>query len=159
VSTDENAAACGDCTTRCRDDQQCLAGACTCRPGLLECGGVCVDPDSDPANCGGCGKSCGTGACGGGVCKSACNGSTNKCTLPVGTACVRKSWGPLDCGACGVHCAANEVCVGSSCRAYAPAVVCTTCPCGECETTTRCCAPSPGHSKVICVAGTSCPSF
>src|SRR5205823_5775121 len=33
------------------------------------CGGTCVDPNLDPANCGGCGIACGTGeACVGGTC-------------------------------------------------------------------------------------------
>ncbi|MBK7395967.1 MAG: hypothetical protein IPJ34_06585 [Myxococcales bacterium] len=42
-----------------------------CDAGLLACGGVCVDPDIDPLNCGGCGNVCPTGLCNGGKCRGA----------------------------------------------------------------------------------------
>ena len=39
-----------------------------CADDRAECQGVCVDTDSDPANCGGCGIACPSGVCLAGVC-------------------------------------------------------------------------------------------
>ena len=38
--------------------------AVTCTGGKIACGGACVDPTSDPNNCGACGTTCSTGVCG-----------------------------------------------------------------------------------------------
>ncbi len=47
-----------------------------CQAGLMECSGKCVDIQTDPANCGGCGQICTAGmTCAGGVCSGpACAG-------------------------------------------------------------------------------------
>jgi hypothetical protein len=39
-------------------------GGSTCADGGIRCGGKCVDPATDPSNCNGCGKVCGSGICG-----------------------------------------------------------------------------------------------
>jgi hypothetical protein len=39
-----------------------------CTSGRIACGGACVDPSNDPANCGGCAHSCRGGACTNGMC-------------------------------------------------------------------------------------------
>ena len=36
----------------------------TCTGGQIACAGVCIDPATDPANCGGCGTICSSGLCG-----------------------------------------------------------------------------------------------
>jgi hypothetical protein len=63
----------GTCGPGCRADQTCTAGACVCPAGRTECASVCVNTQSDPQNCGGCGVACGpaeacvSGSCMGGT--------------------------------------------------------------------------------------------
>lgn len=156
-NTDEDPLNCGNCGARCRDDQQCAKGACTCRAGLVSCGGKCVDTASDVLNCGSCGKSCIAGqACSAGKCRDTCVGNATGCPVGSTAACVHLD-GPLDCGGCGIACATNEVCAASSCRQYGPAGTCKTCPCETCGAGSKCCLPPPGHTYAICVSGDACP--
>jgi hypothetical protein len=46
-----------------------------CRFGLLLCNGTCVDPNSDPDNCGACGNVCSEGVCTNGSCGAGTGGS------------------------------------------------------------------------------------
>ncbi len=101
---------CGNCGIVCGPGTVCERGQClpavACGPtdnnlpcladggaaGLC-CYGGCVDAESDPGNCGGCGVTCPS--------TSACNGRT--CTnngggCPAGTAYVFESCAPFDCG-------------------------------------------------------------
>lgn len=50
---------CGGCEP-CRDGETCAGGACTCLRD--ECDDACVEFDTDPMNCGGCGQACGDSA-------------------------------------------------------------------------------------------------
>ncbi|MBL8909411.1 MAG: hypothetical protein JNM17_01790 [Archangium sp.] len=61
---------CGACNVRCAVGQVCASGECRC-PELWQkvCAGACVDPSSDPQNCGECGFSCNGLPCVGGVCQ------------------------------------------------------------------------------------------
>lgn len=99
-------------------------GTGSCDGGMVLCDGVCADLDSDPANCGQCGRTCiiagGEAACDAGDCAlgscdvgfADCDGDlTNGCELEVGcqagdgctTAC--DSIGSLDCtDACNPTC-------------------------------------------------------
>ena len=64
---------CGDCYTRCGNDQRCSSGSCICGYGQPSpCSdGQCPDLQSDPDNCGACGKVCGSElACVSGQCVS-----------------------------------------------------------------------------------------
>ena len=88
VDVNIDPANCGSCGVACAFVESCQGGACVALPvadpnlvaddpppptcadqGLADCGGVCVDPNSDPFNCGGCGVACGDVACLSGVCQ------------------------------------------------------------------------------------------
>src|SRR5262245_29680430 len=43
----------------------------TCDPPRRFCNTVCVDPESDPNNCGKCGNACSLGTCSAGACTNA----------------------------------------------------------------------------------------
>jgi hypothetical protein len=79
----DTATHCGSCDISCSGSTPiCKPGtapgvyqcASPCAPGLLYCGGVCIDPDIDSSNCGGCGVFCPTGLCNGGKCRGAIPG-------------------------------------------------------------------------------------
>lgn len=70
----------GTCTTgscaipasqACPSNQTCSGNACACQSPMLTCAGACIDPSSDPVNCGACGHSCLGGACASGQCQAA----------------------------------------------------------------------------------------
>jgi hypothetical protein len=46
-----------------------------CVPPTIACGGICLDPTSDPSNCGGCGVTCFSGICQSSRCLDATNGA------------------------------------------------------------------------------------
>ena len=83
---------------------------CTCPSNLTECGGRCVDTQTDEGNCGGCGaagsafkcdsgETCQNGACSGGGCGNPCQGrQCGEFPDSCGTT--------IDCGTCsgGNHC-------------------------------------------------------
>jgi hypothetical protein len=88
----------------------CQSGACECG---LTCDSTCVDPMTDPANCGGCGQPCAapTSACVGGACT--CPDSEQLCD----GGCVDVTSDFESCGQCGLECVANgtQQCAGSQC--------------------------------------------
>jgi hypothetical protein len=126
------------------------------------CGGSCVDTQTDPRNCGGCGKTCSAGgACQAGSCRTRCVAGATACSMGVADACVVLGGSdPLHCGACGTACGAGQTCVAGTCRDVAPAVACNACPCGVCDAllgvASTCCAPPAGWSEALCVAGGAC---
>src|ERR1700690_309648 len=72
---------CGNCTTVCSGNTPFCgpaAGSYACRqrcdPPLFDCNGTCADLNSDPTNCGSCGKMCASGACQSGICRGATTG-------------------------------------------------------------------------------------
>ncbi|KAK4044984.1 hypothetical protein OUZ56_032390 [Daphnia magna] len=74
------------------------------------CGATCVDTQTDPANCGACGKTCPV-ACSGGACVAQCPNGTKSCS----GACVNTQTDSANCGACGVVCAAGKTCNAGAC--------------------------------------------
>lgn len=97
-SKDENPAADAACVAEKGAGYVCQSGSCVC---LNQCGGGCVDIQTDVAHCGGCGKACPTGAsCSGGVC-SCPQAKPTVCT----NVCANLQLDPQNCGTCGKTCA------------------------------------------------------
>ncbi|MHC4609522.1 MAG: MXAN_6577-like cysteine-rich protein, partial [Planctomycetota bacterium] len=83
-----------------------------CPAGLTDCAGICVDLDSDEANCGTCGIPCNAGEiCSGGACTSDCPAGLTDCA----GICVDLDSDEANCGNCGIPCDAGEICSGSAC--------------------------------------------
>jgi hypothetical protein len=115
-----------------------------------DCGGVCINTDTDPSNCGTCGNACDPGeACESGACAVSCSVGLTECA----GACVDTDNDPENCGTCGTACEADEVCRVGSCALVCPADfdVCD----GACVDT----ASNPEHCGACgdsCAGGTVC---
>jgi hypothetical protein len=117
---------CGACGNVCPEAQPgfdvgCAAGNCffmrepACAEGLTSCNGVCVNRQTDPANCGLCGSVCAAGEiCFGGQCAR-----DNRCAAGLtfcNGVCVDLLIDPANCGACGSACGVIETCLGGQCQ-------------------------------------------
>jgi hypothetical protein len=83
-------------------------------PDIL-CGSYgCVDPTTDPLNCGSCDTTC-TSDCNDGTCDTSdpCTNAALPDSCPSG--CVNLSNDPMNCGQCGNACAAGLICQQESC--------------------------------------------
>ena len=139
---------CGECEVGLVCD---VEGHCGCGDDALDCGdGVCVDPQTDPDNCGGCGTvcgddescvdgscsclpSCGDRECGDDGCGGTCGtcgddrlcGSGGQC-LCLGALdecddeCVDVRTDESNCGTCGHECLVYEQCLGGACTTDEP---------------------------------------
>jgi hypothetical protein len=112
---------CMEACRACNGNTSRLCGSCgayaCCSTGLACCNGICTDVNSDPNNCGACGKVCAasTPFCIQGVC------TVNPCALGLtycDPACVDLSSDPFNCGACYKQCPSNEVCAGGVCQGF-----------------------------------------
>lgn len=84
----------------------------------MACKGVCVNPQTDPANCGGCSKACATGeACQSGVCNLTCAQGMTKC----GGSCVSLMGDNAHCGQCFNACSTGYYCKSGVCELQCPA--------------------------------------
>ena len=93
----------------------------SCQAGLLNCGGVCVNTDTDRDNCGQCGDTCAdTEVCDGGTCKAICEPGSQLCQ----GFCSDPFSDPQNCGGCGIQCALNGACFQGICRCMFSGVVC-----------------------------------
>lgn len=83
------------------------------------CNGVCVTTGNDPANCGGCGKTCqGTELCSHGACVSVCASNEQACPVEAGGGfCTDLQNDNANCGACGAPCQPLERCTAGQCGA------------------------------------------
>jgi sulfatase modifying factor 1 len=128
----------------------CDGGICVCPAGagLTECGGLCVDEESDQDNCGACGNACPAGvSCRGGVC--ACPNGGTAC----GGVCVDASSDRDSCGACGTKCDSRSTCQGGQC-VKCPGAGGTACgnDCHDLDTEPNNC----GACGVACAQGVAC---
>jgi len=157
-----------------------------CPMATIRCAGACVDTQTNPSHCGGCGVVCSlpraTAACVGGRCRvGACNANAGDCDTNPDNGCEVDLLGDsAHCGRCGGACGTGRFCSNGACvtcgSAGAPACppggTCSgltncggTCRdtatdtnhCGACNR--GCVAPSGG--SVMCAGGScvqSCPS-
>jgi hypothetical protein len=86
-------------------------GGSPCPSNETLCGAECKRTQSDPANCGGCDKTCGSAeVCRLGVCTGSCEPYLRTC----GQSCVVSD--SENCGGCGIRCSANAWCRGTKCN-------------------------------------------
>lgn len=138
------------------------AGCPSSKPDL--CGSTCTNKQTDPNNCGTCGKICpgpdsgaGAATCTAGSCTMGCSGSTpDNCN----GGCVNKSTDPNNCGSCGNTCpgpttagSGHAACVAGADGGPSCALACTAPTSQACGL--DCVDPtSPLHCGSSCVA---CP--
>jgi len=156
-----------------------LSGGCSplvgaeCATGRSECGGVCVDTDTDPLNCGGCGITCDgpcvAGSCPGGVDAAPVDGGgvvdagvdldagPRPCDvgeLRCGGVCVDPDTSHDHCGMCDNPCGA-QICAGGTCQdaCLAPLQQCGP-VCVDTQTDPHHCGTCPNQcASGICEAG------
>lgn len=103
-----------------------LLAACVGQPPqpCTTCGDVCVDTNTDVANCGGCDKRCAAGqVCTMGACRATCPATQMTCA----GLCVDTQTDNRHCGGCGTVCAVGQVCSSGTCAASCAA------PSSECS--------------------------
>ncbi|MBI2389695.1 MAG: hypothetical protein HYV09_08865 [Deltaproteobacteria bacterium] len=120
-----------DCDIRSTSEVACNAVDDDCN-GLVDegsptCGGVCVDTNTDPKNCGGCAKACpGAGApnaepqCAGGACKLKCAAGFGDCDSNPANGCEADLASREHCGSCAYACKTGETCSAGMCTTVVP---------------------------------------
>lgn len=114
------------------------------------CGGACVDPRSDPQNCGACAVACAAGqVCAESTCRVACPTGQVAC----GGRCATLSTDNQHCGRCDTVCGATEACAGGACR--------SACASDQIACGGRCVSPQTdnqhcGRCGAACAPGQAC---
>ncbi len=136
----------GEDAIGCAAGSSCLDGVC-CPAGTILCNNACVDPDSDPDNCGGCSMACSTNnmatrTCSSGTCNGSCNMDFADCNgNKLSDGCeVNTSQDVGHCGGCFQPCGPEgDTCQGGVCGcgtgAACDTLFCTlgaTCGAGAC---------------------------
>jgi hypothetical protein len=136
-----------------------------CPAGLIDCGGTCINPLTNPTYCGA------TGLCVGGVvCPTGGSCTAGVCTCPTGQtncsgACVDTQTSLTHCGACGTVCTATgQTCSAGKCECPAGQIVCGT-ACVDPLTNPAYCGANPACNAFSvcsgltpnCVAGVCSP--
>ncbi len=143
-----------------------ISAECTsvCPAGTIGCFGVCVDTDSDPNHCGGCGNACilanAMAACQAGGCViESCLPGFDDCNVNPADGCEDDLTGSAHCGSCNNACTGQEFCWEGSCTDQCPGGL-TNCSaqcvdtgtdpshCGGCDQ-----ACSYNHATPVCNGG------
>jgi hypothetical protein len=110
--------------TSCSGGGTCQNGRCRCASGMSRCGGVCVNLQTDPRNCGSCGARCQLfAACSAGTCDCV----PSSCALVPNSICCGGAGGCAACSATDFvdprDCSTGDTtpCIGPSCRSCCPA--------------------------------------
>lgn len=114
--------ACGGvCRDLVRDSMNCARCGNVCTGAATCMAGQCVDPQTDPMNCGGLGRRCnipnGTAACVAGVCAiGSCRAPFANCSGGVTDGCETNTLtNAAHCGDCGTMCPDGGTCVAGHC--------------------------------------------
>jgi len=132
----------------------CSTGQCSfqCGGGTIQCGSKCVDPLTDPANCGSCQNGCPTGeVCSLGQCGLLCGGGTTQC----GVKCVDTQFDPANCSGCNITCSVGQVGSKGSCGGLCGGALVM---CGNTCVDTQTDPSNCGTCGTVCAPGTSCVS-
>ncbi len=126
-----NCGACGRLCVLANAASTCSSGACavtTCNAGYADCNAMAADgcevnTQTDNANCGACGTTCGAGqVCSGGMCRTTCASPLATCGTGSAQFCANTSIDPSNCGACGTACALPNVaangCASGACTVH-----------------------------------------
>ncbi|MBI5517205.1 MAG: hypothetical protein HY909_25725 [Deltaproteobacteria bacterium] len=130
---------------------------CACGPAQLCCGGRCLDPGSDPDNCGRCDNRCPNTTCQGGSCTNTCRLGYENCNGNAADGCeVNVLTSDSNCGRCNNGCTSGRACVNGACTCQGTTADCDGNMANGCETDTNVDAAHCGMCGNRCPMGQSC---